>query len=271
MRAWKSADALDDQAPLSAVARASLACGRWLKARGVAPPVKEERFEEKFGDFLRLSPEIQRCQGLTVVDIGGGRGELAAHLAGRGAKFVWCVERDPEMAERAGEALADYANARALHALGEEVRAMIGAADRVLLLEVLQHVDKPLDLLIEVHNLLRPGGLAFVMFTPWGAPYGAYTRELLPVPWLHLLHPRSVLAEIRSSQGGWHTKDLGVTGLYKLRIRKFLKLVEQAGLEVAHSQLLSVCRQKWVTKWPGLRELSTAKVGAVLARTSFSA
>src|SRR5262249_48051964 len=104
----------------------------------------------------------------------------------------------------------------------------------------------------------------------WGAPYGAYTRELLPVPWLHLLYPKSVLAEIRSSQGGWHTKDLGVTGLYKLRIGKFLKLVEQARLEVIHPQLLSVCRQSGGPKWRGLGELTTAKVRAVLARTSFS-
>jgi hypothetical protein len=72
----------------------------------------------------------------------------------------------------------------------------------------MQHVDKPSDLLTEVRDLLAPGGFAFVMFTPWGSPWGAHTRALLPVPWLHLLYPKSVLAEMRSSESGWHSRDL---------------------------------------------------------------
>src|SRR5436305_10978975 len=45
IRAWKSADALDDQAPLSTLARVSLAFGRWLMAHGLAPSVRKEVFE----------------------------------------------------------------------------------------------------------------------------------------------------------------------------------------------------------------------------------
>jgi 2-polyprenyl-3-methyl-5-hydroxy-6-metoxy-1,4-benzoquinol methylase len=140
-------------------------------AHGFAPSVREEVFQEKFGDFLRLSPEIQRCQGMTVVDIGGGTGQLAAYLAGRGARFVWCAEPDPELAGQAHETLAGHNNARAVQALGQEVRDMIGLADRVILHEVMQHLDKPYDLLTEVRDLLAPVGFAFVMFTPWGSPW----------------------------------------------------------------------------------------------------
>jgi len=264
IRAWKSADALDDQAPLSTLARVSLACGRWLIAHGLAPSVRKEVFQEKFGDLLRLSPEIQRCQGMTVVDIGGGTGELAAYLAGRGARFVWCVEPDPELAGQAQEALAGHNNARAVQALGQEVRDMIGLADRVILHEVMQHVDKPSDLLTEVRDLLAPGGFAFVMFTPWGSPWGAHTRALLPVPWLHLLYPKSVLAEMRSSESGWHSRDLSATGLYKLGAGEFLALVEQTGLEVVRLQLLPVWQQQWMTQLPLLWELGSARLGAVL-------
>jgi hypothetical protein len=102
----------------------------------------------------------------------------------------------------------------------------------VILHEVMQHVDEPLELLVEVHDLLVPHGLAFVMFTAWGSPYGANTADLLPVPWLHLLYPKSVLAEMRSSKSGWHSKDLGATGLYELNAGQFLALVEEAGLQV---------------------------------------
>ena len=233
-------------------------------ARGVTQSVKEESVEEKFLDFFRLSPEIQRCRGLTIVDIGGSTGQLAAYLAGRGAGFVWCVEPDPELADQARETLARHDNARAVQALGQEVRDIIVRADRVILHEVMQHVDRPLELLREVHDLLRPGGLAFVMFTPWGSPYGAGTGDLLPVRWLHLLHPKSVLAEMRSSKGGWHSRDLGATGLYKLGVGKFLALVQQAGLEIVQLQLLPAWRQRWMTQLPVLRELGSARLGAVL-------
>ena len=37
------------------------------------------------------------------------------------------------------------ATVRGIHALGQEARDTIGCADRVLLHEVMQHVDKPLD------------------------------------------------------------------------------------------------------------------------------
>ena len=102
------------------------------------------------------------------------------------------------------------------------------------------------------------------MCTPWGSPYGAHTGDLLPVPWLHLLYPKSVLAEMRSSKSGWHTKDLGATGLYKLSGGKFLVLVQQAGFEVVRLQLLPVWRQQWMTQWPLLWELGSARLGAVL-------
>src|SRR5215207_3109983 len=264
IRAWKSAEALDDQAALSTLARVSLACGRWLNARGLHRVVQEQVFEERFSDFLRLSPEIHRCQGLTVVDIAGGTGEFAAYCASRGAELVWCVEHDPELVDRARETLAGYDNARVVQAVSGEVREVIARADRVILHEVMQHVDKPLDLLMEVNELLAPGGLAFVMFTPWGSPFGAYTGDLLPVPWLHLLHPKSVLVEMRSSKGGWHTKDLGATGLYKLTAAGFLRLVEQARLEVVHLQRLPAWGQQWMAQWPVLRGLGSHKLGAVL-------
>ena len=76
---------------------------------------------------------------------------------------------------------------------------------------------------------------------------------------------------MRSSEHGWHTKDLAATGLHRLRIGNFLDLTKQSGLELVHLQLLPVWRQVWGTKWPGLRELGTMKLGAVLRRESFAA
>jgi len=87
---------------------------------------------------------------------------------------------------------------------------------------------------------------------------------LLPVPWLHLLYPKSVLAEMRSSESGWHSRESSATGLYKLGAGEFLALVEQTGLEVVRLQLLPVWQQQWMTQLPLLWELGSARLGAVL-------
>ena len=69
------------------------------------------------------------------------------------------MEHAPELVDIARETLAGYDNARVVQAVGEEVRAVVARADRVTLHEVMQHMDKPLGLLMEVNELLAPAAL----------------------------------------------------------------------------------------------------------------
>jgi len=54
---------------------------------------------------------------------------------------------------------------------------------------------------------------------------------------------------MRSSESGWHSRDLSATGLYKLGAGEFIALVEQSGLEVVRLQLLPVWQQQWMTQF----------------------
>lgn len=97
-------------------------------------------------------------EGASVVDVGCYDGGLLAALAGRGARRVRGIERDPDAARKAAArgldvSIADLDDAAWPDALGGE------RFDRVLLVDVIEHVVDPratLDRIVE--RVLAPGG-----------------------------------------------------------------------------------------------------------------
>ncbi|TAJ02091.1 MAG: methyltransferase domain-containing protein [Planctomycetota bacterium] len=106
-----------------------------------------------------------RLSGARVVDLGAGGGLLAVPLAADGAR-VLALDRSAtslgaardESARRALRAAAPaLARADLYHAPCASDRA-----DLVLMCDVLEHLERPLDALREAARLLRPGGALFV-------------------------------------------------------------------------------------------------------------
>lgn len=97
-------------------------------------------------------------QGRTVVDLGCGGGLLAARAAAAGARVVGV--------DRAVTALLEACRCvpagRFLAADIRRVPLADATADVVLLADVLEHVDRPADVVAEAARLLRPGGRLFV-------------------------------------------------------------------------------------------------------------
>jgi 2-polyprenyl-6-hydroxyphenyl methylase / 3-demethylubiquinone-9 3-methyltransferase len=104
-------------------------------------------------------------RGARVVDLGAGGGLLAVPLAAAGARVLACDRSAASLA--AGR---DESTRRALGAGGPLLaRADLyhapcasGRADLVLLCDVLEHLERPLDALAEAARALRPGGALFV-------------------------------------------------------------------------------------------------------------
>ena len=163
------------------------------------PPVPPSLYDEKLlltfaaGEhqaFLAdggrvLRPRLARSlelasvsRGATVVDIGCGRGESAAHAALQGAR-VMAVDFSLDalrMTRRTSRSVADghgESGRRALNVapVAAEAASMpltSGCADRVLILDVVEHLQ-PLQLaslLREVRRILAPGGLVVIHTLP---------------------------------------------------------------------------------------------------------
>jgi len=98
--------------------------------------------------------------GARVLDAAGGRGAVAAALAGRGARVV-LLDRDGEALRAAGEA----AEAGALRVRGDAARLPFpaGAFDAVVLRAVIHHLPDPAAALREAARAVRAGGAVVVV------------------------------------------------------------------------------------------------------------
>jgi SAM-dependent methyltransferase len=174
-----------------------------------------------------------------VLDAGCGSGALATRLAGAGYDVL---ASDFEISDYAGSAPVcqwDIA--------GQDVPAALsGAFDVACAVEVLEHVENPLQALRNLHRVLRPRGLLIVStpntghprsrlkFLVRGAPsyfgpaeyVGTGHRVLLPDWLLHRHLEACGYADIEISYAG----ALGLTGLSRLAYRALVPLFAALGI-----------------------------------------
>ncbi|GAA4483480.1 hypothetical protein GCM10023191_005120 [Actinoallomurus oryzae] len=108
----------------------------------------------------RMLEELDVRAGQTVLDVGCGPGTDLESLAERvtPAGAVIGVDRDERMVDAARERTADFAAVDVRLGDVHDLPLAAGTVDRARTDRVLQHVDDPLQALIQIHRVLRPGG-----------------------------------------------------------------------------------------------------------------
>lgn len=117
-----------------------------------------------------LLAELGPLTGTTLLDIGCGNGALTASLAKRGASVTGM-----DLSE-SGIALAKAAHPDVRFEVGsvyDDLHARFGAFDRVVALEVIEHLYDPRAFLRRAFEALKPGG-RLVLSTP----YHGYLKNL---------------------------------------------------------------------------------------------
>jgi SAM-dependent methyltransferase len=142
-------------------------------------------------DGLRESfpPWVNRPERL-LVDVGCGRGDFLARMQSLGWNVLG-VEPDPVAAGLARSRGIDVFVGRL-----EEAGLAGDIADQVTLNHVLEHVERPADLLKECRRILRPGG-RLVIYTPNAESFGHRRfgrawRGLEPPRHLFVFSPRAL-------------------------------------------------------------------------------
>lgn len=131
---------------------------------------------------LRTAPldEARRIGPARAVDVGCGRGDLGAHLVGRG----WRVTGVEPSAAACAVASARGVDAR--QGTLEQVALEAGAYDVAVFQHSLEHVVDPVDDLRRVRTALRDGGLVLVSVPH----FGSWQRRRFRDRWYHLDLPR---------------------------------------------------------------------------------
>lgn len=114
-----------------------------------------------------------------ILDLGCGPGwySLAMERAGATVVGLDLGAADVRAAEQSGLAVL----------VGDGMRLPFPDAgfDGVFCSNLLEHVPDPMRVIDEIARVLRPGGWAWISWTPWYSPWGGH--EIVP---LHLLGPR---------------------------------------------------------------------------------
>jgi hypothetical protein len=118
-------------------------------------------------------------------------------------------------------------------------------------------------------DALRPGGLLLITFgPPWYAPYGSHMHFFCKLPWLNVIFPERAVMAVRNrfrSDGAQRYEDVE-SGLNKMSLRAFERLVKRSGLELVRNRYNSVKGLDVLTKIPVIRELCTSRVTVVLRK-----
>jgi SAM-dependent methyltransferase len=138
--------------------------------------------------------------------------------------------------------------------------------DVVVTQDAMEHFDDPAAALAVMATALRPGGLLLMTFgPPWWAPYGTHMNFFCPIPWLQLLFSERTVMAVRlryRKDGAKHYEEVE-SGLNKMSLRKFERLIAQSRLTLVQRKYVGVKRMNWLTKIPLVRELTTVLVTAM--------
>ena len=215
-----------------------------------------------FGSFF-----FEAIRGRVVLDLGCGYGNDGWALIEAGARWVAGVDFQEKILPR-------IHNQKSLAYLCADARTLPFADktfDAILTKDSMEHFPDPAHVLKECRRILRPGGLIFITFGPlWLSPYGAHVWYFTPIPWVHLLFSERTIMSVRSrfrNDGAKRYEEVE-GGLNRMTLRKFYRVIKDAGLQIERIDLYPVKKLVPLTYIPGLREFFTNKVVCVLQKDS---
>lgn len=194
---------------------------------------------------MNLKPLLR---GKVVLDLGclnGGRGTAWAeryeleHLFGIDVLDVY-IESAKRFAQSKGIS-ADFRIAK-----GESIPLESEAVDAVLTFDVFEHVQDPRIVLNECQRVLKPGGMAFIVFPSYFQPIEHHLSLATKMPGLQYLFSGKTLVrayydvlQARGADATWYKREIPTLKPWEkgntingLTLRRFRKLLKDGGWQV---------------------------------------
>jgi SAM-dependent methyltransferase len=212
---------------------------------------------------------LDAVRGKAVLDFGCGAGFQCVALARAGAGHVLGIESNPRTLASARQLVEQHGLAGRVTLRPALAPEDLGTRDLTFSQNSMEHFPDPLAALRVMTGALAPDGRIFMTFgPPWFAPYGSHMRFFTPVPWVNLLFRERTVLKVREryrSDGARRYEDVE-SGLNRMTIRKFERLIAQAGLRFEFRRYRGVKRLDPLTRVLVVRELFVNEVNAILVR-----
>lgn len=209
-------------------------------------------------EVLMGSTIWDQVRGKSVLDFGCGDGAEAIEVAEHGARRVIGLDLN--------EARLVGARERAIeHGVADRcifVRETRERVDAILCLDAFEHFADPAAILVAMSKQLNDTGKVLVSFGPtWYHPLGGHLFSAFP--WSHLLVAESALIRWRNMYKTDGAKTIAETGLNRMTIARFRRLVNRSPLRFERCETVPIRRLRRLHN-ALTREFTTATVRCIL-------
>jgi SAM-dependent methyltransferase len=193
-----------------------------------------------------------------VLDFGCGPGAEAVEIAEHGARRVIGIDLRQHWLDLGVEHAAE----RGVADRCTFAREWKDPVDLIVSLDSFEHFADPASILTHMRGLLRPGGKVLAAFGPtWFHPLGGHIYSVFPFS--HLMFSERALVRWRAMHKSDGATTIAESGLNKMTIRRFIRLVEASPLRFASFELLPIRPLRLIANRV-TREFTTAAVRCVL-------
>jgi len=206
-----------------------------------------------------LGPRIwEETRDKDVLDFGCGPGSEAVEIAEHGARHVIGIDLRQKWLDLGIEHAAE----RGVADRCTFAREWSDPVDLIISLDSFEHFADPAGVLTHMRGLLRPGGKVLAAFGPtWYHPLGGHIYSVFPFS--HLVFSERALVRWRAMHKSDGATTIAESGLNKMTIRRFIRLVEASPLRFASFELLPIRPLRLIANRL-TREFTTAAVRCVL-------
>ena len=201
--------------------------------------------------------------GKSVLDYGCGHGEQSRALASTYGCTVTGYDNNPRVLNEARQ--KPTMNVRFVDELDDE------QYDFVISLNSMEHFRDPQAVLDSMHRALKPEGVILLSFgAPWFSPFGSHMHFFCRLPWVNVLFPEAAVMKVRAkyrSDGARRYEEVE-SGLNKMSLAKFERLIERPGIRVMSRRYTAVKRLNALCGIPMIRELMTNHVTVILQKAA---
>jgi len=206
--------------------------------------------------------------GKKIIDFGCGDGYQAVALALKEKCFVHAVDTNPKALEKAmllakEKKLSD----KSIVFTNKISETQKKTFDVVISQNSFEHFSDPDSILDEMKSLINDGGKLLISFgPPWLTAYGSHMNFFCKFPWVNIIFSEKTVMNVRGRyvKDGAKKYEEVKSGLNKMTISKFEKIIANSGLKIKYKKYACSKNLNFLSTIPFIKEFFTNRVTVIL-------
>lgn len=149
---------------------------------------------ESLTEMRALFAPFASFKDKTVLDLGCSSGYLLDSFLSRESFTAIGADISAEVLARGRERYGD--RIRFVQATPTTIPVESDSVDIVYSIDTVEHLSRIREIFLEIHRVLKPGGIALIHFGPYRNPYGSHLEDIIPFPWPHMFFSMSTLLSV---------------------------------------------------------------------------